>query len=77
MHESAIGPARAPRAARHGVYRRGPFRAGLDEFFDDSQVVEVDAGGLVSPVLSRIRFARLPRPVYPLDPETTWTPPRG
>ena len=59
------------------VKSRGHFRAGFDEFFDDSQVVEVDAGGLVSPVLSRIRFARLPRPVYPLDPETTWTPPRG
>ncbi len=59
------------------VKSRGHFRAGLDEFFDDSQISEVDAGALVSPILSRIRFARLPRPVYPLDPETTWTPPRG
>ena len=59
------------------VKSRGHFRAGGDEFFDDSQISEVDAGGLVSPILSRIRFARLPRPVYPLDPETTWTPPRG
>ncbi len=59
------------------VKSRGHFRAGLDEFFDDSQISEVDAGALVSPILSRIRFARLPRPVYPLDPETTWTPPPG
>ncbi len=57
------------------VKSRGHFRAGFDEFFDDSQIVEVDAGGLVSPILSRIRFANLPRPVYPLDPETTWQPP--
>ncbi len=58
------------------VKSRGHFRAGFDEFFDDSRIVEVDAGGLVSPILSRIRFANLPRPVYPLDPETTWQPPR-
>ena len=57
------------------VKSRGHFRAGFDEFFDDSQIVEVDAGGLVSPILSRIPFANLPRPVYPLDPETTWQPP--
>jgi hypothetical protein len=35
----------------------------------------VDAPGLTSPVLSRFDFRHLPRPVYPLDPETTWAPP--
>ena len=57
------------------VKSRGHFRAGFDEFFDDSRIIEVDAGGLTSPVLSRFSFAHLPRPVFPLDPETTWQPP--
>jgi hypothetical protein len=30
--------------------------------------------GLTTPVLSRVPFARVPRPIYPLDPETTWPP---
>lgn len=53
------------------VKSRGHFRAGFDEFFDDTQIIEVDAGGLTSPVLSRFAFANLPRPVFPLDLETT------
>lgn len=57
------------------VKSRGHFRAGFDEFVDESRIIEVDAGGLTSPVLSRYRFANLPRPVYPLDPHTTWVPP--
>jgi microcystin degradation protein MlrC len=57
------------------VKSRGHFRAGFDEFFEDDQILEVDAGGLTSPVLSRFDFKRLPRPVYPLDPETRWLPP--
>ncbi len=56
------------------VKSRGHFRAGFDEFIDDSRIIEVDAGGLTSPVLSRFAFANLPRPVYPLDPQTTWEP---
>jgi len=57
------------------VKSRGHFRAGFDEFVDDSRIIEVDAGGLTSPVLSRFAFANLPRPVYPLDPQTTWQAP--
>lgn len=57
------------------VKSRGHFRAGFDEFFDQDQVLEVDTKGLTSPVLSNFEFQGLPRPVYPLDPETTWTPP--
>jgi len=53
---------------------RGHFRAGFDEFFAPEQIVEVDALGLTNPVLSRFPFKRLPRPVYPLDPETVWHP---
>ncbi len=51
---------------------RGHFRAGFDQYFDESRIIEVDAGGLTSPDLSRFPFANLPRPVFPLDPEATW-----
>lgn len=50
------------------VKSRGHFRAGFDEYFDDGQVIEVDAPGLTSPVLSRFEFRHIPRPVFPLDP---------
>ena len=51
---------------------RGHFRAGFDEYFGPDQILEVDALGLTNPVLGRFPFKRLPRPVYPLDPETAW-----
>ena len=54
------------------VKSRGHFRAGFDEFFNDDCIFEVDAPGLTSPVLSRFDFKNLPRPVYPLDQDTTW-----
>lgn len=62
-------------AARAVVVKsRGHFRAGFDEFFDSDQVVEVDAPGLTSPVLTRFPFANLPRPVFPLDEDVSWSP---
>ncbi len=57
------------------VKSRGHFRAGFDEFFRPEQVYEVDTPGLTSPVLDRIPFRHLPRPVFPLDPQTTWQEP--
>jgi microcystin degradation protein MlrC len=54
------------------VKSRGHFRGGFDEFFDASRIIEVDAPGLTSPILSRFAWTKLPRPVLPLDPETTW-----
>ena len=57
------------------VKSRGHFRAGFDETFAPDQVLEVDVKGLTSPVLSNFEFKGLPRPVYPLDAETTWSPP--
>jgi microcystin degradation protein MlrC len=57
------------------VKSRGHFRAGFDEFFPPEQVIEVDAPGLTSPVLSRFDFNNLPRPVFPLDPDATWDGP--
>ena len=49
------------------VKSRGHFRAGFDEFFAPAQVIEVDAPGLTSPILSRFDFQRMRRPSYPLD----------
>lgn len=56
------------------VKSRGHFRAGFDEYFRGDQVLEVDAPGLTSPVLSRMDFQYLPRPIFPLDPRVEWAP---
>lgn len=57
------------------VKSRGHFRGGFDEFFKPDQIYEVDCPGLTSPVLANFTWTKLPRPVYPLDEETTWSPP--
>jgi microcystin degradation protein MlrC len=57
------------------VKSRGHFRGGFDEFFRPEQIYEVDCPGLTSPVLANFTWTKLPRPVYPLDEETAWTPP--
>jgi microcystin degradation protein MlrC len=55
------------------VKSRGHFRASVDEVFADAQIVEVDAPGLTTPVLSRVDWQFVPRPLYPLDPEMDWS----
>jgi microcystin degradation protein MlrC len=63
------------RAARIVVVKsRGHFRGGFDEFFPPERVLEVDTPGLTSPVIERLKFKGLPRPVFPLDADATWTP---
>ena len=57
------------------VKSRGHFRGGFDEIFKPEQIYEVDCPGLSSPVLANFNWTKLPRPVYPLDEETAWTPP--
>ncbi len=57
------------------VKSRGHFRGGFDEFFGHDQIVEVDGPGLTSPILSRFPWARLPRPVLPIDENVDWMPP--
>ena len=57
------------------VKSRGHFRGGFDEFFRHDQVVEVDAPGLTSPILSRFPWKHMPRPVLPIDDTAEWTPP--
>ncbi|MEE9146676.1 MAG: microcystinase MlrC family protease, partial [Candidatus Tectomicrobia bacterium] len=65
-----------------GAYRsltvksRGHFRAGFDEFFAHEHILEVDADGLTTPMLQRFTWHGLPRPIWPLDLQTSWTPPR-
>jgi microcystin degradation protein MlrC len=57
------------------VKSRGHFRGGFDEFFRHEDVVEVDAPGLTSPILSRFPWRHMPRPVLPIDDTAIWTPP--
>jgi microcystin degradation protein MlrC len=57
------------------VKSRGHFRGGFDEFFRHQDVVEVDAPGLTSPILSRFPWQHMPRPVLPIDDTADWTPP--
>lgn len=54
------------------VKSRGHFRAGFLPWFSPDRVYEVDTAGLTSPVLSRWPFQHVPRPSFPLDPDTTW-----
>ncbi|MFQ3623562.1 MAG: M81 family metallopeptidase [Acetobacteraceae bacterium] len=65
-----------PAGARSVVVKsRGHFRGGFDEIFTGDRIIEVDAPGLTSPILSRFEWRRLPRPVLPLDEDVTWVPP--
>jgi len=57
------------------IKSRGHFRAGFDEYFTPEQIIEVDAPGLTTPIIPRLDLQRVPRPVYPLDPEMTWSVP--
>lgn len=57
------------------VKSRGHFRAGFDEWYPDSAILEVDAAGLTSPMLERFAWKALPRPVWPLDRHTEWVEP--
>lgn len=62
-------------AARTVVVKsRGHFRGGFDQFFPPERVIEVDTPGLTSPVLERLDFKGLPRPVFPLDADAKWMP---
>lgn len=64
-----LDPAAAPVVT---VKSRGHFRAGFDLLFPPERILEADMPGLTSPILSRLDFRHLPRPVYPLDPAAVW-----
>ncbi len=54
------------------VKSRGHFRAAFDLLFPDERIVEVDVPGLTTPVLTRVPYRNVPRPIYPLDPDMAW-----
>lgn len=57
------------------VKSRGHFRAGFDEHHSPEQIFEVDVPGLTTPVLSKLDLDRVPRPIFPLDPDMEWRVP--
>ena len=64
------------RAARGVVVKsRGHFRAGFNDIFADEQILEVDAPGLTTPVLQRLPWTNLRRPIWPLDADMSWQVP--
>ena len=56
------------------VKSRGHFRAAFDGFATAERILEVDCAGLTTPNLSTLVWTRMPRPVYPLDEDATWSP---
>jgi microcystin degradation protein MlrC len=52
---------------------RGHFRAAFDLLFPDERIVEVDVPGLTTPILTRVPYRNVPRPIYPLDPDMSWS----
>jgi len=56
------------------VKSRGHFRAAFDLLFPDDRIVEVDAPGLTTPILTRVPYRNVPRPIFPLDPDMSWRP---
>ncbi|MDF1516113.1 MAG: M81 family metallopeptidase, partial [Anaerolineae bacterium] len=48
------------------------FRAAYEGLYDE--VIFVDAPGAASPQLTSLQWQYLPRPMFPFDPNMTWTP---
>ena len=57
------------------VKSRGHFRAGFDDLFADENILEVDGPGLATPVLTRVKWRDIARPIWPLDPDMSWRVP--
>jgi microcystin degradation protein MlrC len=56
------------------VKSRGHFRAGFEHLFNSSCIHEIDVPGLTSPNLHDFDWHYLPRPVYPIDEQVSWSP---
>jgi len=54
---------------------RSSFPVAYDEFVAPEHMLFVDTPGRTSPMLHRMPFERLPRPVHPLDDNFDWTNP--
>lgn len=53
------------------IKSRGHFRADFEPIC--RAIIEVDAPGAANPNLSRYSYRRVRRPIWPLDPDTTWS----
>lgn len=53
---------------------RGHFRAAFEGFAPPHRILEVDCPGLSTPDLRRLRWTRMPRPIWPLDADAVWSP---
>jgi microcystin degradation protein MlrC len=60
---------------RRSAARPAHFRAGFDDIFADANILEVDGPGLATPILTRVAWKEVPRPIWPLDPGMTWRVP--
>ncbi len=58
------------------VKSRGHFRAAFDLLFSDDRIIEVDVPGLTTPILSRVPYRNVLRPIFPLDADAAWSPPQ-
>ena len=56
------------------VKRRGYFRTAFDDFAPPRRILEVDCPGLTTPNLKSLPWRHLPRPMFPIDDTTTWSP---
>jgi microcystin degradation protein MlrC len=56
------------------VKSRGHFRAAFDEFAPPERILEVDGPGLTTPNLKTLPWTRMPRPVFPIDDNASWSP---
>ncbi len=56
------------------VKSRGHFRAAFDDFAPPERILEVDCLGLTTPNLKSLPWRYMPRPIYPIDDHTTWSP---
>jgi microcystin degradation protein MlrC len=54
------------------VKSRGHYQASFAEFFDRSHMREIDTPGWMSPKLERLSYSNIPRPLFPMDQDTTW-----
>jgi microcystin degradation protein MlrC len=56
------------------VKSRGHYQAAFAEFFDVSRMLAIDTPGWMTTHLDRLPYRNVPRPLYPMDPSTTWSP---
>ncbi len=56
------------------VKSRGHYQAAFSEFFDPARMLAFDTPGWMTPHLERLPYRNIRRPLFPMDPDTAWTP---